>query len=453
MASSSNLALTSGMDSLSLNGDGKEGLIIKEEGLENVQAGNDLFLIPTKETMADGVSQEQYQGDGSFRSKEYYQPNSGGYCLWDDEGNRRDWGLGLEELMLDNFNSLFSSSGCDGAPIFDCVPQVVSEEQNLALTANFSREEIKQAINSMHPDKSPGPDGMNPAFHQCFWNIVVSVAISPSVVQWMRPPVGMLKCNVDAAVFGGVGKIGTSWVVRDHEGKVLNERQVSHDGVRMQQLQKQYLTGGPQLEEVEKLRELEVSGEMRTINNSIKAVVAKVTEIESLVEAFEGCRGVFHTAAFTDPAGLSGYTKSMAEIEVKATENVIMACSRTRTSSVRNCVLTSSLLAFVWRDATTQDLSPVIDQESWSDESLCMDKKLWYALGKLRAEKAAWRIAKEKGLKLVTICPGLITGPNFFHRNPSATIAYLKGAQEMFADGLLATADVMKLAEAHAFLL
>ncbi|KAJ9172442.1 hypothetical protein P3X46_015681 [Hevea brasiliensis] len=59
----------------------------------------------------------------------------------------------------------------------------------------------------------------------------VSVAISPSVVQWMQPPVGMLKCNVDAAIFAGVGKIGTGWVVRDHEGKVLNACRVSHDGV------------------------------------------------------------------------------------------------------------------------------------------------------------------------------------------------------------------------------
>lgn len=24
----------------------------------------------------------------------------------------------------------------------------------------------------MHPDKSPGPDGMNPAFYQRFWNII-----------------------------------------------------------------------------------------------------------------------------------------------------------------------------------------------------------------------------------------------------------------------------------------
>lgn len=55
------------------------------------------------------------------------------------------------------------------------------------------------------------------------------------------------------------------------------------------------------------------------------------------------------------------------------------------------------------------------------------DSQLWYALGKLKAEKAAWRIADSKGLKLATICPALITGPDFFHRNSTSTLAYLKG--------------------------
>ena len=53
-------------------------------------------------------------------------------------------------------------------------------------------------------------------------------------------------------------------------------------------------------------------------------------------------------------------------------------------------------------------------------------------MGKLRAEKAAWKIAKERGLKLVTICPGLITGPEYFGKNPTATIAYLKGKLQLF---------------------
>ncbi|XP_057464201.1 cinnamoyl-CoA reductase-like SNL6 [Actinidia eriantha] len=201
-------------------------------------------------------------------------------------------------------------------------------------------------------------------------------------------------------------------------------------------------------EDRERLREMELSGEMRGANNNnISTAMANLNDVQSLSEAFDGCRGVFHTAAFVDPAGLSGYSKSMADIEVKATENVMEACART--SSVRSCVLTSSLLACIWRDKSRGDLSSLVNHECWSDESVCIEKKLWCALGKLRAEKAAWRIAEQNGFKLVTICPGLITGPEFLHRNPTATVAYLKGGKEMYADGLLATVDVNRLGDAH----
>ncbi|KAF3444650.1 hypothetical protein FNV43_RR14343 [Rhamnella rubrinervis] len=199
-------------------------------------------------------------------------------------------------------------------------------------------------------------------------------------------------------------------------------------------------------EDTENLREME-RGQGMINRNAISVVMAKLTEVESLSMAFQGCRGVFHTSAFVDPAGLSGYTKSMVENEVKVSENVMKACARTQ--SVKKCVLTSSLLACVWRDTAQQDIPTVVNHDCWSQESFCVDRKLWYALGKLRAEKAAWRIAEETGLKLTTICPGLITGPQFCFRNPTATIAYLKGAKEMYEGGVLATVDVNRLAEAH----
>ncbi|XP_016493688.1 cinnamoyl-CoA reductase-like SNL6 isoform X2 [Nicotiana tabacum] len=136
-------------------------------------------------------------------------------------------------------------------------------------------------------------------------------------------------------------------------------------------------------EDLEKLREMEITGEMRQSKSStVEAVMANLNDVQSLSEAFNGCRGVFHTAAFVDPAGLSGYS-------------------------------------------------------------------LWYALGKLKAERVAWNVAKESGFKLATICPGLVTGPDFLSRNPTSTIAYLKGAQEMFRNGLLATVDVNRLAISH----
>ncbi|KAK6913108.1 3-beta hydroxysteroid dehydrogenase/isomerase [Dillenia turbinata] len=200
-------------------------------------------------------------------------------------------------------------------------------------------------------------------------------------------------------------------------------------------------------EDIEKIREMETTGERGGITNRVEAVMGKLTEIESLTAAFNGCRGVFHTSAFADPAGLSGYSKSMAEMEVRSSENVIEACART--PSVRKCVLTSSLLACIWRENKSCDLTPVINHECWSDEQLCTQRRLWYALGKLRAEKAAWRVAQERRIRLSAICPGLITGPDFCRRNSTPTIAYLKGAEDMYANGLLATVDVSRLAEAH----
>lgn len=63
-------------------------------------------------------------------------------------------------------------------------------------------------------------------------------------------------------------------------------------------------------EDIEKLREMKSSGEMETYNNNLEVVTAKLNEVEDMVEAFEGCRGIFHTSAFVDPVGLSGYSVS-----------------------------------------------------------------------------------------------------------------------------------------------
>lgn len=45
----------------------------------------------------------------------------------------------------------------------------------------IEENEVKQALFSMHPDKSPSPDGMSPGFYQKFWGIVGS-----DIVQMVR---------------------------------------------------------------------------------------------------------------------------------------------------------------------------------------------------------------------------------------------------------------------------
>lgn len=55
---------------------------------------------------------------------------------------------------------------------YSCIDSRISQEDNDLLTQVFSFEEVKEAVFSMHPDKSPGPDGMNPTFYQRFWDII-----------------------------------------------------------------------------------------------------------------------------------------------------------------------------------------------------------------------------------------------------------------------------------------
>ncbi|XP_071933651.1 uncharacterized protein [Coffea arabica] len=47
----------------------------------------------------------------------------------------------------------------DFAKILEGVPQTITEEMNRELTRNVSEQEISKAVFSMHPHKSPGPDG------------------------------------------------------------------------------------------------------------------------------------------------------------------------------------------------------------------------------------------------------------------------------------------------------
>lgn len=173
-------------------------------------------------------------------------------------------------------------------------------------------------------------------------------------------------------------------------------------------------------------------------------VVAKMENLDSLCEAFRGCDAIFHTSSFIDPHGISGYKEGMAFVETEGAKNVIEACAKS--ARVKRCVFTSSLLACIWND---HNLDRVIDESCWSDEDFCKEKKLWLALGKTRAEKAAWVKSMELKVTLVTVCPGLLMAPSFPNPHVETSIPYLKGGHEMLQRGLLATEDVERLADIH----
>ncbi|GAY66629.1 hypothetical protein CUMW_250300 [Citrus unshiu] len=106
------------------------------------------------------------------------------------------------------------------------------------------------------------------------------------------------------------------------------------------------------------------------------------------------------------PSDHSTYDELTAEVETMAAHNVLEACAQTNT--VDKVVFTSSLTAVTL------------------------------------AEKTAWALAMDRGISMVSINGGLVMGPDVTISNP-----YLKGAAEMYEDGVIASVDLRFYVDAH----
>jgi nucleoside-diphosphate-sugar epimerase len=67
-------------------------------------------------------------------------------------------------------------------------------------------------------------------------------------------------------------------------------------------------------------------------------------------------------------------------------------------------------------------------------------------MAKTLSEKTAWALAMDRGVDMVAINAGLVTGTP---AGLTAAHPYLKGAPDMYDDGVLVTVDVHVLADAH----
>lgn len=76
-------------------------------------------------------------------------------------------------MAIDYFSSLFSSSNPPSyEPVLQSMIPKVTPLMNKCLTANITREEIREAVFSIKPESAPGPDGMTGLFFQKFWHVV-----------------------------------------------------------------------------------------------------------------------------------------------------------------------------------------------------------------------------------------------------------------------------------------
>ncbi|KAJ8755543.1 hypothetical protein K2173_019341 [Erythroxylum novogranatense] len=184
------------------------------------------------------------------------------------------------------------------------------------------------------------------------------------------------------------------------------------------------------------LRELEGAKERLTLCK------VDLLDYESLKEAISGCDGVFHTASpVTDDP------EQMVEPAVNGTKNVIIAAAEAK---VRRVLFTSSIGA-VYMDPN-RNPDAVVDESCWSDLDFCKNTKNWYCYGKAVAERAAWEVAKEKGVDLVVVNPVLVLGP-LLQSTVNASIIhilkYLNGSTKTYANSVQAYVHVRDVALAH----
>ncbi|KAH0871447.1 hypothetical protein HID58_078469 [Brassica napus] len=243
-------------------------------------------------------------------------------------------------------------------------------------------------------------------------------------------------CVLDASTYVGF------WILK----KLLSRGYSVHAAIRK--------NGDSEIEET--IREMEATEERLVVYD------VDVLDYQSILVSLKTCNAVF--CCLDSP---EGYDEKEVDLEVRGAINVVEACGRTE--SIEKIVFSSSLTASIWRDniGTQKD----VDEKCWSDQDFCRNKKLWHALAKMLSEKAAWALAMDRRLNMVSINPGLIVGPSVAQYNPRPTMSYLKvlrkyfpiflfwfefdemvlvtGAAQMYENGVLAYVDVKFLADVH----
>ena len=99
--------------------------------------------------------------------------------LLDEDGRWLDGDEHVEELLLQYYERLFTSSGLTNfEEILEVVQHKVSPRMNQLLVKEFIAAEMENDIKKMYPLKSPGPGGMPPLFYQYFWPKIGGVVTS-----------------------------------------------------------------------------------------------------------------------------------------------------------------------------------------------------------------------------------------------------------------------------------
>ncbi|XP_074356664.1 uncharacterized protein LOC141696420 [Apium graveolens] len=119
-----------------------------------------------KEVVAKLVDQDDantkfFHASASTRKRTNHIP-----FLEDSTGNQILDHDGMCRIVADYFEEIFKSSRSSSFTLYVMVERQVTASQNTKLVEDITYEEFTITTRQMHPDKSSGPDGLNPAFYQ-----------------------------------------------------------------------------------------------------------------------------------------------------------------------------------------------------------------------------------------------------------------------------------------------
>ena len=93
--------------------------------------------------------------------------------LWNENGIWCESKESVAATAISYFKNIYTTTNLTRInEVVNLILAKVSKEMNDSLVQNFTTEEVRVALQQMHPTRAPSPDGMSAIFYHKYWNIV-----------------------------------------------------------------------------------------------------------------------------------------------------------------------------------------------------------------------------------------------------------------------------------------
>ncbi|XP_055824484.1 uncharacterized protein LOC129893019 [Solanum dulcamara] len=161
----------------------EEDLILdnSEECRTNLHSINAEYIryLKLEDSMLKQKTQLQWFKEGDKNSKYFHAIIRGRrrklfiHRIQNDEGNWLQGDDDIARAACDHFQNIFTGEDTHiQEDALQCIPKLVTDDQNRDLQALPNLEELRTVVFSMNPNSAAGPDGMNGKFFQECWEII-----------------------------------------------------------------------------------------------------------------------------------------------------------------------------------------------------------------------------------------------------------------------------------------